>query len=513
MEGQRRTFVVALVVVGVACVVALIVPRRRAKGAPWVPIPSSSILAAGGGLFVGLGTSKWGAGFASLVTPIAVASALAITLTFAMHRPARIAALLCAADPDLSPSVARARAWRGMVLALPSTILFFAILTVADRVAHDALGSRRMEPLGETLPLVIAVALDVAFAVSAHRRVPDATPVWQERRSEAAFAMREGLAREGIDAEVRGVHVFALFQFFAPPMPLEIFVPAPQADRARAWIEEFLRRAAESRTSSAARHEKTDRTDFLGVARIVALGVGLVVVVASLRLQTRPHGVAHGIARDVRFELDFVDDALDPFEAASDMPLPLGGSIQSELAPIGLDAAGVVRSSTVHYLRIVVQPSETLEQLRVRAEAWARSVALPADRRWAWGLENDPTTHLPSKEALRSFVLAGEVILRNADVAGAEVMGAEVMGDENHRYDYYVAITLTESGAKRFADATEQWVKRRIAIVLDGTVNSAPVVQSKIAGGHVSITLGSDDDHEAQKKAALDLAESLDPRH
>jgi preprotein translocase subunit SecD len=53
-----------------------------------------------------------------------------------------------------------------------------------------------------------------------------------------------------------------------------------------------------------------------------------------------------------------------------------------------------------------------------------------------------------------------------------------------------VEITFDASGARDFENLTEKWVGRRMAIVLDDTVNSAPRINEKIAGGRARITLG-----------------------
>jgi hypothetical protein len=51
-----------------------------------------------------------------------------------------------------------------------------------------------------------------------------------------------------------------------------------------------------------------------------------------------------------------------------------------------------------------------------------------------------------------------------------------------------IEIRLTDEGRIRFAAATRQYVGRRFAIVLDGKVISAPMVQSAISGGAAEIT-------------------------
>jgi preprotein translocase subunit SecD len=52
----------------------------------------------------------------------------------------------------------------------------------------------------------------------------------------------------------------------------------------------------------------------------------------------------------------------------------------------------------------------------------------------------------------------------------------------------HVSIKFNSKGAKDFERITEENVKKRLAIVLDGIVHSAPVIQERIAGGEAQIT-------------------------
>lgn len=54
----------------------------------------------------------------------------------------------------------------------------------------------------------------------------------------------------------------------------------------------------------------------------------------------------------------------------------------------------------------------------------------------------------------------------------------------------YVGLTFDTEGAHEFERLTGENIGKRLAIVLDDTVDSAPVIQSKIAGGNAQITLG-----------------------
>ncbi len=64
-------------------------------------------------------------------------------------------------------------------------------------------------------------------------------------------------------------------------------------------------------------------------------------------------------------------------------------------------------------------------------------------------------------------------------VTGRDLRGARPGRDENNRPQ--IDFTLTADGARRFGDFTEQNIGRSLAIVLDGKIQSAAVIQSRIA--------------------------------
>lgn len=89
-------------------------------------------------------------------------------------------------------------------------------------------------------------------------------------------------------------------------------------------------------------------------------------------------------------------------------------------------------------------------------------------------------------------------------LTGDELQEAFVTIDrENNRPE--VAINFKPSGAKIFEEVTGNNIGRRLAIVLDGNVYSAPVLQSRIAGGSARITLGVGD-YNTVMTEARDLA-------
>ncbi|MBF0318048.1 MAG: protein translocase subunit SecD [Nitrospirae bacterium] len=72
----------------------------------------------------------------------------------------------------------------------------------------------------------------------------------------------------------------------------------------------------------------------------------------------------------------------------------------------------------------------------------------------------------------------------------------------------YVSITFNPEGAKLFEEVTGKYVKKRLAIILDGNIYSAPVIQEKISGGSAQIS-GSFSMDEAKDLAIVLRAGSL----
>ena len=88
----------------------------------------------------------------------------------------------------------------------------------------------------------------------------------------------------------------------------------------------------------------------------------------------------------------------------------------------------------------------------------------------------------------------------------------DVLQDAGVSYDDftepYVSVTFDSKGAKEFDRLTEANVGKRMAIVLDGTVYSAPVINERISGGRAQIT-GSFNAAEANDLAIVLRAGAL----
>src|SRR5437660_9853625 len=91
------------------------------------------------------------------------------------------------------------------------------------------------------------------------------------------------------------------------------------------------------------------------------------------------------------------------------------------------------------------------------------------------------------------------LIKKKADLAGDRVSGA---GASYEKDGWVVHLRFDPEGAKKFGDITAAHVHRRFAIVLDGAIHSAPVIQDAIYGGDAQIT-GRFSEEEARGLASV----------
>lgn len=100
----------------------------------------------------------------------------------------------------------------------------------------------------------------------------------------------------------------------------------------------------------------------------------------------------------------------------------------------------------------------------------------------------------------RTYVVQKKTMLTGEFITSADVF---IDHEENRPY---VGLSFDVQGAKIFEKLTGENVGRRMAIVLDNIVDSAPVIKEKIGGGHARITLGSMKSYEELLNEANDLA-------
>lgn len=106
---------------------------------------------------------------------------------------------------------------------------------------------------------------------------------------------------------------------------------------------------------------------------------------------------------------------------------------------------------------------------------------IPKDLEIRWGDEDE-------RRGIRYRPLY--LLEKDAQLTGDAIADARVAvgPDAQHPNAPYVRLTMTRKASGKFAAITGANVNRRLAIVLDGVVKSAPVIREKIPGGRSSIT-------------------------
>ncbi len=91
------------------------------------------------------------------------------------------------------------------------------------------------------------------------------------------------------------------------------------------------------------------------------------------------------------------------------------------------------------------------------------------------------------------------LVQKKAPITGRDVATARVSIDQNTS-EPYVSVDFNAAGARAFSELTDANVGKRLAIVLDGNVHSAPQIRERIPSGRAQITGGFSTDE------ATDLA-------
>ncbi len=104
---------------------------------------------------------------------------------------------------------------------------------------------------------------------------------------------------------------------------------------------------------------------------------------------------------------------------------------------------------------------------------------IPPGSQILYQIDEDPDTGVETKTP---FLVKKRTLL-----TGARLKDARVQIDSQYN-EPYVGIEFDRKGGRIFEKITEENVNKRLAIVLDGKVYSAPTIQEKIGGGQARIT-------------------------
>jgi preprotein translocase subunit SecD len=214
------------------------------------------------------------------------------------------------------------------------------------------------------------------------------------------------------------------------------------------------------------------------------------------------------ISQTARLEFKLLDDDSDFMKNVAQNPgsMPAGLEFMTEIAAVGKDADGDVRQRTVYFAKLGKQPKESMQQCLQRFKEWVATLDIPPDREIGYEIDRKLLDELTGKEeeiGYRTYFLKSKAEITGDLVrdAGAERdQGAGSLGG------WHTALAFTEQGGKIFDRITGDNVKRRFAVILDGRVESAPVIQTRISGGNAIITPGtSDPDAQLRDVKKLEL--------
>ena len=97
----------------------------------------------------------------------------------------------------------------------------------------------------------------------------------------------------------------------------------------------------------------------------------------------------------------------------------------------------------------------------------------------AYGLRSNKAT---GERVSSPYLLKDKSLLTGASLETAKVQIADRFGNPT------VSLTFNSQGSDDFERITGENVRKKLAIVLDGVVHSAPVIQERISGGHAQIS-------------------------
>ncbi len=203
------------------------------------------------------------------------------------------------------------------------------------------------------------------------------------------------------------------------------------------------------------------------------------------------------ISQTARLEFKLLDDESPFFETVSAdaraKPETLGEGIEfaKEGVSVGLDDEGDLKTRDVTYAYIQRKDGETLKDALVRFKEWTGTLSTPPDREIGFEVlrDIDPDTLKEKETGWRTYLLK-----TRAEITGEQVRDARAEpAAESAMGGWRVALSFTDQGGAAFERITGANIKRRFAVILDERIESSPVIQTKIPGGHAVITMGSGD--------------------
>jgi protein-export membrane protein SecD len=315
------------------------------------------------------------------------------------------------------------------------------------------------------------------------------------RVDQSAEALRLALAREGVEgaAAVRdGIEAIRIIlppsadpqrarQIVADTLPdFTLTTPpgrkGPWKATLKAEVAAHIREGAVEQALATLR----SRIDQYGVTEPTVQRQGERRIVLQLPGVQRPEEVQRLIGTTARLEFKEIDDTsnlLQPLLTS----LPPGITLKND--EIKFSDKKKKKPLTPPYL-----VSTDLEKLKAYVAG-----RLPPTHQILIGEEPEGAG---GKKAYRTYLVKSPTLMTGEGVVNARVRFAYATNVP------VVVFEFDEASAKRFADLTESLKGRRMAVIVDGFVRSAPLIEQRIAGGRAQIA-GRMNDREAKDLAIM----------
>ncbi len=203
------------------------------------------------------------------------------------------------------------------------------------------------------------------------------------------------------------------------------------------------------------------------------------------------------VSQTARLDFKMVDDGANGFaDLQKDCPSCAEAGVEwsIENAPLG---PGKTESRPYPIMR--PREGEPINDTYKRFKAWAeKAMVVPDTHQIAFERESRPLGDGKEDVYWRAYYL-----FSRADVTGDMIRAAKREREQRAGGlgGWLVALEFSPRGADQFERVTGDNIKRRFAILLDEKVESAPVINQKIAGGGATITMGSGSIEEQHKAA------------
>jgi len=209
------------------------------------------------------------------------------------------------------------------------------------------------------------------------------------------------------------------------------------------------------------------------------------------------------IAQTARLEFKLLDDETNFFEQEVKNPKLKeisGLSFESEQVSVGPG-----KQKVSYYAVMRRAQGEKMVDTLNRMREWAATLSVSDDHQIGFGKYQ---SYDQEKGTIEEIGWRTYYLYSKAEITGDMVREAQAMPDPSDRGlgGWLVRMVMTPKGGDIFEDITARNIKRRFAIILDGKVESAPVIQTKIPGGVATITMGSANvDQQIQDARNLEL--------